>query len=130
MIYRLSLFSGFHLTPRAGRAILINTVSYLRVSTDAQDTAKNKLVVYVFANERKYGRVEFVEEEVSWKVPWRERKIKSVLDGLEEGYRLIVPELSRLGRSALEVLRSSRRRRTRTWTSTASRKASRSMGTA
>lgn len=82
----------------------MKNLSYLRVSTDAQDTAKNKLAVYVFANERGFGQVEFVEEKVSGKVPWKERKIKGVLDSLEGGDRLIVPELSRLGRSTLEVL--------------------------
>jgi len=48
--------------------------------------------------------VDFVEEKVSGKKPWRKRKTKGVLDQLEEGDRLIVPELSRLGRSTLEVL--------------------------
>lgn len=82
----------------------MKNVSYLRVSTDAQDTVKNKAAVLVFANEKGFGQVEFVEEKVSGKKPWRERKIKGVLDSLEEGDRLIVPELSRLGRSTLEVL--------------------------
>ena len=82
----------------------MKNVSYLRVSTDAQDTAKNKAAVLDFANTRGFGQVRFVEEKVSGKKPWRERKIKSVLDQLEEGDRLIVPELSRLGRSTLEVL--------------------------
>jgi DNA invertase Pin-like site-specific DNA recombinase len=82
----------------------VKNVSYLRVSTDAQDTAKNKAAVLDFANTRGFGQVRFVEEKVSGKKPWRERKIKSVLDQLEEGDRLIVPELSRLGRSTLEVL--------------------------
>ena len=82
----------------------MKNVSYLRVSTDAQDTEKNKHAVLAFANQKDFGKVEFVEEKVSGKKPWRERKIKGVLDSLEEGDRLIVPELSRLGRSTLEVL--------------------------
>ena len=82
----------------------MKNVSYLRVSTDAQDTEKNRLAVYAFANEKGFGQVDFIEEKVSGKKPWRERKIKGVLDELEEGDRLIVPELSRLGRSTLEVL--------------------------
>ncbi len=82
----------------------MKTVSYLRVSTDAQDTANNKAAVLDFANTKDFGKVDFVEEKVSGKTPWRERKIKEVLDGLGEGDRLIVPELSRLGRSTLEVL--------------------------
>jgi DNA invertase Pin-like site-specific DNA recombinase len=43
--------------------------------------------------------VEWVEEKISGKKSWKERKIKLIIDDLKEGDRLIVPELSRLGRS-------------------------------
>jgi len=45
-----------------------------------------------------------VEEKVSGKKSWKERKIKQVIDDLKNGDRLIVPELSRLGRSMLEIM--------------------------
>jgi DNA invertase Pin-like site-specific DNA recombinase len=48
--------------------------------------------------------VEFVEEVVSGKKSWRERKLGQLIDQLHEGDRLLVPELTRLGRSTLEVL--------------------------
>ena len=80
------------------------TVSYLRVSTIQQDTEKNKKDVRAYANEKNFGKVEFIEEKISGKVPWKERKIKQVIDGLQAGDRLILPELSRLGRSTLEVM--------------------------
>ena len=51
-----------------------------------------------------FGHVEFIEEKVSGKKSWKERKIKEVIDKLGEGDRLIVPELSRLGRSMLEIM--------------------------
>ena len=35
---------------------------------------------------------------------WKERKLKGNIDELGEGDRLIVPELSRLGRSMLEIM--------------------------
>jgi DNA invertase Pin-like site-specific DNA recombinase len=57
-----------------------------------------------FANDKKFGNVEFVEEVVSGKINWRKRKIGALLDEMGEGDRLLVPELSRLGRSTLEVL--------------------------
>ncbi len=38
------------------------------------------------------------------KVSWKERKIKGIIDELADGDRLIVPELSRLGRSMLEIM--------------------------
>jgi len=80
------------------------TVSYLRVSTAVQDTRKNKQGVRAYANSKDFGRVEFFEETVSGKVPWKKRKIKKLLDELQAGDRLIVPELSRLGRSTLEIM--------------------------
>jgi DNA invertase Pin-like site-specific DNA recombinase len=35
---------------------------------------------------------------------WKDRKIKGVIDSLDTGDRLIVPEFSRLGRSMLEIM--------------------------
>ena len=83
---------------------MTKTVSYLRVSTEDQDTEKNKAEVLKFANERDFGRVHFVEEKVSGTKSWKERKIKKIIDELGEGDILIVPELSRLGRSMLEIM--------------------------
>lgn len=80
------------------------TVSYLRVSTADQNTEKNKADVLKFTNEHHYGHVEFVEEIISGKKPWKERKLGELVDSLQEGDKLIVPELTRLGRSTLEVL--------------------------
>lgn len=82
----------------------MKTISYLRVSTLDQDTEKFKADVLRFCNEKDYGKVKFVEEKVSGKKHWRERKIKAIFDELGKGDKLIVPELSRLGRSTLEVL--------------------------
>lgn len=80
------------------------TVAYLRVSTIDQDIEKNKADILSFANDKDFGKVEFVEEKVSGTKSWKERKIKAVIDKLGEGDRLIVPELSRLGRSMLEIM--------------------------
>jgi len=80
------------------------TISYLRVSSPQQDTEKNKADILKFANDHKFGHVEFIEEKVTGKKSWKERKIKGIIDGLDLGDRLIVPELSRLGRSMLEVI--------------------------
>jgi DNA invertase Pin-like site-specific DNA recombinase len=83
---------------------MAKTISYLRVSTEEQDTEKNKADVLKFANDRDFGKVLFVEEKVSGKKSWKERRIKGIIDELGEGDRLIVPELSRLGRSMLEIM--------------------------
>jgi DNA invertase Pin-like site-specific DNA recombinase len=80
------------------------TVAYLRVSTIDQNTEKNKKEILLFTNEQKFGNVEFVEETVSGKKSWKEREIKNLIDNLNERDRLIVSELSRLGRSMLEIM--------------------------
>ena len=83
----------------------LKTVAYLRVSTIDQDTEKNKLEIYELANIKGFGsEIDFIEEKVSGKKSWKERKIKGVIDDLGKGDRLIVPELSRLGRSMLEIM--------------------------
>jgi DNA invertase Pin-like site-specific DNA recombinase len=80
------------------------TIAYLRVSTVGQEVEKNKMDILKLANEKKLGQVEFVEEKVSGKVSWKKRKIADILDKLKEGDTIIVSELSRLGRSMLEVM--------------------------
>lgn len=80
-------------------------IGYLRVSTSDQDTEKFKSNILKFANDKDFGKVKFVEEKVSGsKTSWKDRKIKGVINGLGKGDILITPELSRLGRSTLEVL--------------------------
>jgi DNA invertase Pin-like site-specific DNA recombinase len=79
-------------------------IAYLRVSTAEQDTEKNKADILMFANDRGFGKIEFIEEQVSGKVSWKNRKIAKIIDDLESGDRLIVPELSRLGRSLLDIM--------------------------
>jgi DNA invertase Pin-like site-specific DNA recombinase len=84
--------------------IFPENVAYLRVSTQDQDTEKNKADILKFANDRKFGNVRFVEEKASGTILWKDRKIKQIIQKLGEGDRLIVPEISRLGRSMLEIM--------------------------
>lgn len=81
-----------------------STWGYLRVSTTNQDTEKNKANILTFANSRDFGKVTFIEETASGMKNWRERKLGDLIDSLQPGDRLIVSEMSRLGRSMLEVL--------------------------
>ena len=81
------------------------TVAYLRVSTVDQDLEKNKADILKLANDRNFGKVKFIEEKASgYKTGWKERKVKKIIDDLQKGDRLIVPEMSRLGRSMLDIL--------------------------
>lgn len=79
-------------------------VAYLRVSTIDQDLDKNRAAILQLAHEKKLGHVEFIEEKVSGKAPWRDRKISGILESLNQNDNLIVSELSRLGRSMLECM--------------------------
>ena len=79
-------------------------IAYLRVSTLDQDLEKNKSDILHLANEKNLGRVEFVEEKVSGKVSWRNRKIAPILEELGKGDTVLLSEFSRLGRSMLECM--------------------------
>lgn len=58
----------------------MKTYSYLRVSTIDQNTEKNKLDVLKFANEKKLGNVEFVEEQISGKSNFKNRQLGVLLE--------------------------------------------------
>jgi len=80
------------------------TVAYLRVSTIDQDIDKNKAAILNLANEKNLGKVLFVEETISGKISWRQRKIADIIDEAQQGDKIIVSELSRLGRTMLECM--------------------------
>ncbi len=79
-------------------------IGYLRVSTMHQDLEKNKADIVMYANDHRLGNVDFVEEVVSGKVSWKRRRVKEVIDQLGKDDWIIVAELSRLGRSMLEIM--------------------------
>ncbi|MCM1338450.1 MAG: recombinase family protein [Muribaculaceae bacterium] len=80
------------------------TKAFLRVSTVLQDTEKNKIDILQFANRMKLGNVEFTEEKVSGKFSYKYRKLGALLDSMQSGDILIVPELSRIARSTIQIL--------------------------
>ncbi len=80
------------------------TIAYLRVSTSDQDVDKNKAAILLLAHRKELGHVHFVEETVSGRVPWRQRRLATILEDLRPGDTLVVSELSRLGRSMLECM--------------------------
>ena len=80
------------------------TVAYLRVSTLDQGIEKNKADILHFANRHDLGKVHFVEEVASGRIPWRDRRIAQILEELQGGDAIVVAELSRLGRSMLECM--------------------------
>jgi putative DNA-invertase from lambdoid prophage Rac len=80
------------------------TFGYIRVSTTKQDFETQRYSILHFANQRKLGSVEFISETISGMTSWHKRAIADLIAKLKKGDVLIVAELSRLGRSMLEVL--------------------------
>jgi len=77
---------------------------YIRVSTDKQDTDNQRYEILKYANSKKLGNVELIEETVSGRKSWKDRKIGELLPKLKKGDVLLITELSRLGRSMLEIM--------------------------
>lgn len=80
------------------------TWSYIRISTDKQDLENQRHGVLRFCNTRGLGQVEFVEDVASGGVKIKDRALGGLVDRLAPGDVLVVSELSRLGRSMLEVM--------------------------
>ena len=53
--------------------------AYLRVSTDQQDLDNQRHGILEYANQNGITGVQFVEDSVSGKVKWRERRIGDLL---------------------------------------------------
>ncbi|GGC76182.1 invertase [Pedobacter quisquiliarum] len=83
---------------------MTRTIAYLRVSSIEQNLEKNKADILHLANDKNLGKVEFIEEKISGKVSWRQRKIGPILSELKKGDTILLSEFSRLGRSMLECM--------------------------
>lgn len=88
---------------RRAKPEINRVIGYLRVSTGVQDLENQKLGVLDFAN-KNHWKVEFIEETASGKLSYRERELGKILENLKKGDIIIVSELSRLGRSMLEIM--------------------------
>ena len=82
----------------------MKTIAYCRISTNQQDLEKQKHLLLEFAQQNQWLINEFIEVEVSSQKNQQQRKIDILLKKLEQGDRLLVAELSRLGRNMLETL--------------------------
>jgi DNA invertase Pin-like site-specific DNA recombinase len=78
--------------------------AYLRVSTDHQDVNNQKLSVLDYCNAHGLNSLTIIEDIVSGKTAWRDRAIGEILGQAEKGDVIIASEISRLGRSTLQVL--------------------------
>ena len=82
----------------------MKTVAYLRVSTRSQDLANQKLSILEFSQKRRITVDASIESRVSSRKSPLERRIDEMLGTLQPGDRLLVSELSRLGRSLSQVI--------------------------
>ena len=83
----------------------MKTVAYLRVSTGSQDLANQKMAILDYARQKRFAVDRFVEGQVSSRKNPAQRGIDDLLGTLATGDRLVVSELSRLGRSLGQVIR-------------------------
>src|SRR5256885_12004260 len=77
---------------------------YIRVSTDKQTTENQRFEILKFADEKQLHIDRWIEETVSATKKLSDRKLGALLERMREEDILIVTELSRLGRSLLEVM--------------------------
>ncbi|MFL5254387.1 MAG: master DNA invertase Mpi family serine-type recombinase [Rhodopila sp.] len=77
---------------------------YIRVSTDKQTTENQRYEILKYADERKLTVDRWIEETVSATKHLTHRKLGQLVDTMQEGDILIVTEVSRLGRSIMEVM--------------------------
>ena len=61
----------------------MTTYAYLRVSTIEQNTEKNKIDVLKFANDKKLGNVNFIEEQISGKANFKDRQLGNLLNKMQ-----------------------------------------------
>jgi DNA invertase Pin-like site-specific DNA recombinase len=78
--------------------------AYIRVSTDKQTTETQRFEILKFADQNKLAIDQWIEETVSGTRKVQERKLGRLLPTLQPQDVLIVTEISRLGRSLMEVM--------------------------
>ena len=77
---------------------------YLRVSTDHQDAENQKTGILAYLTERGQTHVMLHTDTASGAVSWRERGLLPLLEQCEPGDTIICAEVSRIGRSTVDVL--------------------------
>ncbi|MDD6408122.1 master DNA invertase Mpi family serine-type recombinase [Lactobacillus equicursoris] len=77
---------------------------YIRVSTDKQTVENQRFEIEEFSKKRNITIDSWTSEVVSGTKKADERLLGDLLKGLKKGDRLIVSELSRLGRNLLQIM--------------------------
>ena len=82
----------------------IRTIAYLRVSTGGQDLGHQKLAILEYARQHRITVDDVVEVRASTRRVSQRAHVLALIETLSSGDRLIVSELSRLGRSLGQIL--------------------------
>ena len=77
--------------------------AYIRVSTDKQDQSNQRYAILEYADKHKLSELNFISESVSGKKSWKGRAITEIVEKAVANDVLIISELSRIGRSMLEI---------------------------
>lgn len=77
---------------------------YLRVSTDHQDEANQRLGVINWITSHGNPPIVITTDTASGALPWRKRRLLQVLQDSQPGDTIICAEVSRIGRSTVDVL--------------------------
>ena len=80
-------------------------IGYIRVSSAKQTLEHQRFEIEQYAKKHKLKVDDWVEEKISSRKALKNRKLGALLDNLQENDILISCEISRLGRSLLEVMR-------------------------
>lgn len=79
-------------------------IGYIRVSSNKQTCEHQHFEIEQFAHQNNIIVDRWVEETISSRKPLNKRKLGQLLEELQDGDILIAAEISRLGRSLLEVM--------------------------
>jgi DNA invertase Pin-like site-specific DNA recombinase len=77
---------------------------YLRVSTTTQDEKAQQIGITKYLADNNITETQQFIDKVSGSTTWQERKLIIILQAAQKGDKLIVSELSRIGRSTADVL--------------------------
>ena len=80
-------------------------IGYIRVSSTKQTCEHQHFEIEQFANQNNIIVDKWVEETISSRKALNKRQLGQLLDEIQDGDILIAAEISRLGRSLLEVMR-------------------------
>lgn len=80
------------------------TYAYIRVSTEKQTIENQRFEINNYCENRNITLDSYVEEIMSGTIAIHQRKLGVLLQKLQKGDILIISELSRLGRSLLQVM--------------------------